>query len=341
MVSADLRTEQREAAEIPARPRDVQAVSDRGDKIFRAVLVSSGVLVLAITGAVGIFLTVRAIDALHVAGWKFVTTQAWAPDVHRFGIAAAIPGTVVIALIAVTVATPISLGTALFISEIAPLRLKRMLISVVDLMAAVPSVVYGLWGFLFLQGHLIGVARWISTWLGWVPIFKVPGANPTNPLANNTVYSASAFIAGVVVGLMIGPIQCSIMRDVFSQAPAGEREGAIALGSTRWGMIRTVVLPFGKGGIIGGTMLALGRALGETVAVYLIISLIYKRSFHIFKAGSITVSSLIATRYSDSSALGLSALFAAGLALFVLTLAVNFAASVVVARSRSGAQSDV
>jgi phosphate transport system permease protein len=304
-------------------------------------MASSAVVVLAITGAVGLFLTIRAAQALRIAGWSFITTQAWSPDTHRFGIAAAVPGTAVIALIAVVVATPISLGTALFISEIAPARAKRLFISVVDLMAAVPSVVYGLWGFLYLQGHVIGVARWISTWFGWVPIFKVPGADPTNPLANNTVYSASAFIAGIVVGLMIAPIQCSIMREVFSQAPAGEREGAFALGSTRWGMIRTVVLPFGKGGMIGGTMLALGRALGETVAVYLIISLVYHRSFFILKDGSITVSSLIATRYSDSSALGLSALFAAGLALFLLTLAVNFAASVVVARSRSGAQSEV
>jgi phosphate transport system permease protein len=246
-----------------------------------------------------------------------------------------------IALVAISVATPISLGTALFISEVATGPVKRALISVVDLMAAVPSVVYGLWGFLFLQGHALGVARFISTWFGWIPIFKVAGADPTNPLANNTVYASSAFIAGIVVGLMVAPIQCSVMRDVFSQAPAGEREGALALGSTRLGVIRTVVLPFGRGGIIGGTMLALGRALGETVAVYLIISLEYKVKFHVLEKGSISVSSLIATRYSDSSSLGLSALFAAGLALFVLTLIVNFTASTVVARSRSGAESDV
>jgi phosphate transport system permease protein len=215
------------------------------------------------------------------------------------------------------------------------------MISVVDLMAAVPSVVYGLWGFFFFQGHALGVARWISTWFGWIPIFKVSGADPTNPLGNNSVYTASAFIAGCIVGLMISPIQCAVMRDVFSQAPASEREGAYALGSTRWGMIRAVVLPFGRGGIIGGTMLALGRALGETVAVYLIISLEYKIKFHVLEKGTISVSSLIATRYSDSSALGLSALFAAGLALFTLTLIVNFTASIVVARSRSGAQSEV
>jgi phosphate transport system permease protein len=207
-------------------------------------------------------------------------------------------------------------------------------------MAAVPSLVFGLWGFLYLQGHALGVARWISTWFGWIPLFQVSGADRTNPLTNSSVYTASTFIAGIVVGLMIAPIQCSVMRDAFSQAPPGEREGAYALGSTRWGMIRAVVLPFGRGGIIGGTMLALGRALGETVAVYLIISLEYRSTIHVLEKGSISVSALIATRYSEHSALGLSALFAAGLVLFALTLVVNFTASTVVARSRSGAQSD-
>jgi phosphate transport system permease protein len=325
---------------VKVRRRRPQSVSGFGDKVYSVILTAAGLTVLAITGAVGLFLLLKASQALHIARFKFLTTQQWEPDVHKFGIAAAIPGTVMIALVAVIVATPISVGTALFISEIAPARAKRTLVSVVDLMAAVPSVVYGLWGFLYLQGHLIGVARWMATWLSWIPFFRIPGADPTNPLANNTVYSASAFIAGVVVGLMIAPIQCSVMREVFSQAPPGEREGAFALGSTRWGMIRTVVLPFGRGGMIGGTMLALGRALGETVAVYLIISLRYKFSLHILKSGSISVSALIATRYSDSSALGLSALFAAGLVLFLMTLLVNFIASLVVARSRSGALSE-
>ena len=296
---------------------------------------------LAITGAVGLFLSLRAVQALRAAGLiRFLTTQKWQPDTHHFGIAAVMVGTITVAVIAVVVATPISLGTALFISEIAKGPLKRMLISTVDLMAAVPSVVYGLWGLFFLQGHALGVARWIATWFGWIPFFHINGADPSNPLANSTVYTSSAFIAGIVVGLMIAPIQCAVMRGVFAEAPPGEREGAYALGSTRWGMIRTVVLPFGKGGIIGGSMLALGRALGETVAVYLIISLEYKLKFRVLEKGTITVSTLIANLYGDSSSLGLSALFAAGLALFVITLVVNFTASTVVSRSRSGAESE-
>ena len=316
------------------------AAPDPGDRVFRLGALASGVVVLVITGAVGLFLSLRAVQALSVAGFRFLTTQAWQPDTHVFGIAAVLTGTAFIAIVAILVATPIALGTALFISEIATGFTKRALVNVVDVMSAVPSVVFGLWGLFFLQGHLIGVSRWISTWFGWIPLFRVPGADPTNPLSTPTLYTASTFIAGIVVGLMVAPIQCSVMREVFSQAPPGEREGALALGSTRWGMIRAVVLPFGKGGIIGGTMLALGRALGETIAVYLIISPLFKIHFHVLEHGAISVSSLIAIRYSDSSPLGLSALFAAGLALFTLTLIVNFTASTVVARSRSGAQSD-
>jgi phosphate transport system permease protein len=308
--------------------------------VFRAVIFVAGVAVLVITGAVGLFLFLRAFSALKVAGFSFLTTQQWQPDSHHFGIAAILGYTVLIAMVAVTVSTPVSIGTALFISEVAPARVRSFFIAVIDLMAAVPSVIFGLWGLFFLQGHLVGVARWLATWLAWVPIFKVTGADPSDPLSTATLYTASTFIAGVVVGLMVAPIQCSVMREVFSQAPLGEREGAYALGSSRWGMIRTVVLPFGRGGMIGGTMLALGRALGETIAVYLIISPVFHLKIHILQSGAISVSSLIAIRYSEASGFGLSALFAAGLALFALTLVINFVASTIVNRSRSGEVSE-
>jgi phosphate transport system permease protein len=298
-------------------------------------------LVLAITGAVGLFLLIRAAQALGVAKLSFLTTQQWQPDAHKFGVAAVLSGTVIIALIALVVSTPIAFGSALFISEIAPPRLKRILIGVVDLMFAVPSVIFGLWGWLYLQGHVVGVARWLATYLGWLPVFRVNGYHSSNPLSSLSVLTANAFVAGLVVGFMIAPIQCSLMREVFSQAPAGEREGALALGATRWGMIRTVVLPFGKGGMIGATMIALGRALGETVAVYLIISPLLKINTHVLQSGTISVSSLIVLRYSEASTFGLSALFAAGLALFVLTMIINFTAASIIARSRSGAESDV
>lgn len=327
-------------ARVDDAPRRLYADPGLPDRLFRGVARGGGGLVLAVMLLVGGFLLYRAWRALSVAGWSFVTTSEWEPDAGHFGIAAVLTGTVLIALVAIVVAVPLAVGTALYISEYAPPRLRQTLISVVDLMAAVPSVVYGLWGLFFFQPHILGTARWIATYLGWIPIFKVDGADPDDPLATETVYTSSTLIAGVVVALMVAPIACSVMREVFSQAPVGEREGAYALGATRWGMIRSVVLPFGKGGIIGGTMLGLGRALGETIAVFLIISPVFKIQWHVLQNGTNSVASLIALRYGEASEAGLSALMAAGFALFLMTLVLNFAASTVVARSRSGAASD-
>jgi phosphate transport system permease protein len=321
-------------------PRPIVARRDAGDRLFYGGSLTSGIIVLAIMAAVGLFLSAEALDALRKTGVGFFTTAEWQPDRGEFGIAAVLTGTVMIALVAVVIALPIALGTALFITQVAPARLRSTLVALVDLMAAVPSVVYGLWGLFLFQGMALGLARWLSTWMSWFPLFNVTGADPGSPLADATVYTASTFIAGVVVSLMVMPIQCSIMREVFSQVPIGEREGAFALGATRWGMIRIVALPFGRGGIIGGTMLGLGRALGETIAVLLIISPRFDINFDVLEAGGNSVSSLIANNYSEASGFGLSALMAAGLALFALTLVVNTMASVFVARSRSGSSSE-
>jgi len=329
-----------------ARPRVVLGAStDGADRLFRSVLTASGVAVLAIMGLVGVFLTYRAVQALDVARFSFLTTEAWNPGNRNFGVKAILVGTVLIGLTAVVFAVPLATASALYISEYSPRRLQRSLIAVVDLMAAVPSVVYGLWGAFFLQAHVVDVSRWLATYFGWFPPLSVIDSNgkrvdPTDPLASASVYTSSTFIAGMVVGVMITPIVSSIMREAFMQAPVGEREGAYALGATRWGMIRAVVLPFGKGGMIGGTMLGLGRALGETIAVYMIISPVFQVQWHILQNGAISVSSLIALRYGESQGLALSALFAAGLALFLMTLVVNFIASSIVARSRSGAGSE-
>lgn len=320
-------------------PRRITSADAPDDRAFRIVTRSGGIAVLAIMLLVGLFLSGHASRALGVAGWGFFTTQAWNPDSGNFGIAAVLFGTVVIAAVAIALAVPLSLGTALYISEYAPRRIKQLLVSVVDLMAAIPSVVFGLWGFFFLQGAIVPVSRWISQHFGWIPIFAVEGFDPDDPLATTTVFTSSSFIAGIVVALMITPIITSIMREVFSQAPLGEREGALALGATRWAMIRSVVLPFGRGGMIGGTMLGLGRALGETIAVYMIISPVFVIQPRILEAGANSVSALIALRYGEATPFATSALMAAGLTLFLLTLAVNFGASAVVARSRSGASS--
>lgn len=328
------------ATDPPATPRSLAAPVGLGDRVFRRGSLLAGLTVLAIMAAVGLFLALEATEALRATGVSFLTTAEWEPDRGDFGIASVIIGTIMISLVAVAIALPLSIGTALFITEIAPVKLRSTFVAMVDLMAAVPSVVYGLWGLFFFQGHALGFSRWLATWFSWVPFFSVEGADPGSPLANATVYTSSTFIAGVVVSLMVMPIQCSVMREVFSQVPAGEREGAFALGATRWGMIRAVALPFGRGGMIGGTMLGLGRALGETIAVYLIISPRFDINFHVLEAGGNSVSSLIALRYGEASGFALSALFAAGLALFAMTLAVNFTASGFIARSRSGASSE-
>lgn len=310
------------------------------DRVFQLIATASGIAVLVIMGMVGIFLGYRALQALGRAGLGFLTTQAWEPDSNNFGIAAVMTGTVLIGLTAVSVAVPFAIAVALYISEYSPKKIQRGLVSIVDLMAAVPSVVYGLWGAFYLQSNMVGLSRWLSTYLGWIPLFSVPGTDPSDPLASETVYTSSTFIAGVVVAMMITPIASSVMREAFMQAPPGEREGAYALGATRWGMIRAVVLPYGRGGIIGGTMLGLGRALGETIAVYMIIAPVFNIQAHILANGAISVSALIALKRGEASPFALSALFAAGLALFLMTLVVNFAASSVVARSRSGAGSE-
>jgi phosphate transport system permease protein len=328
-----------ESSPAPER-REIVAGLGIGDRVFFRGIGLSGLAVLATMAAVGTFLTIRALDAFRATGVSFFTTSAWEPDNGNFGIAAVISFTVLIALVAVLIAMPLALGTSLFITQMAPQWLRSPLIAMVDLMAAVPSIVYGLWGLFLLQGQIIGLSRWVNTWLGWIPIFDVTGAEPNNPLSNASVYTSSTLVAGVVVAMMVMPIQCSVMREVFSQVPLGEREGAFALGSTRWGMITVVALPFGKGGIIGGTMLGLGRALGETIAVVLLISPVFKISFNVLESGSNSVSSLIALRYSEASDFALSALMAAGLTLFGITLVVNFVASFFVARSRSGAGSE-
>jgi phosphate transport system permease protein len=222
-------------ARIGAVPRNLSARLNASDRAFRGMARGGGVVVLVLLGLVGTFLFYRASQALHKAGWSFLTTQTWNPNGGGFGIAAIIVGTVLIALVAVVVAVPLALGTALYISEYALRSIQRFLVGMVDLMAAVPSVVFGLWGFFLVQWRVVSLSRWINDWFGWIPLFKVDGMtrNTTQPTA--TAYTSSTFIAGLVVALMITPIACSIMREAFSQAPQGEREGAYALGATRWG----------------------------------------------------------------------------------------------------------
>jgi phosphate transport system permease protein len=314
-------------------PRLIYTERGRGDQAFRVLTRMAAALVLVLMGLIFVFLLTRGWSAFHRAGLGFFTRAQWEPEGGTFGISAALLGTVLIAGIAIVIAVPVSIGAALFLTEYAPRRARRPLNSLVDLLAAIPSLIFGLWARATLMPRAVNVARWLTTHFGFVPLLHTKTA----------VYTTSTFIAGIVVAIMIVPICTAVMREAFSQAPVAEKEGAYALGSTKWGMVRTVVIPFGKGGIIGGSMLGLGRALGETIAVTLIISPTFDLHTLLrpLESGGNSIASMIALKWTESGDFGQSALIAAGLVLFVMTLGVNAFASMIVQRSRSGAATEL
>jgi phosphate transport system permease protein len=341
VTTTEIRTTRPDRQDQPEdAPRRVVDSPSLSDRLFFGGARLVGASVLVITGSIGLFLALQAIPTLRHYGLSFFTQSQWNPDNDVVGISSVLLGTLTIAIISMSVALPLAIGAALYISEYAPPKFRTILISVVDLMAAVPSIVYGLWGRDLLQPHAILIARWINEYLGWMPWFHVE-TDPHAAQWDQSEYKASAFVAGLAVSMMVIPMGCAVMREVFSHAPAGEREAAFALGSTRWGMIRAVVLPFGRGGIIGGSMLAMGRALGETITVVLIISYDFHLKFRPLEIGTISVSSLIAGRFGESSPAQLSALLTVGFVLFLITLIVNTFAASIVNRSRSGSATDI
>jgi phosphate transport system permease protein len=312
-------------------PRTIVTRVSRADAVFRAVLRIGGLSSFAFTGLILVFLMYRSLPAFGADGLTFFTKQSWNFVNNEFGIGGVLPLTIIIGAIASIFAIPVAIATALFISEYAPGPIRRVLIAVIDLMAAIPSIVYGLWGRYWFMPRAIGTMGWLSHNSSWFPPFRLA----IQPSAS--AFVGSSAIAGLVVCLMVIPIITSLSREVFSQAPQGEREAAYALGSTRWGMIRAVVIPFGKGGVIGACMLGIGRALGETIAVLLIVNSIYTFNPHVLQEGSESIAALIAGDWSSASHIQLSALMASGLVLFALTLVVNSFAALVINRSRSGA----
>ena len=311
-------------------PRPIYARTSMGDKVFRGILRAGGLSVLVILGLILALLADRSVGAFKTMGFSFFTTQSWFVSTNQYGIAAVLPFAVLIALVAMLIAVPIAFATALYISEYAPQALRGPLITVIDLMAAVPSIVWALFGFYFVQPRILGFNSWLARHLSFLPFLKVNGQ-----LNSPTTFTSSTFIAGVVVSFMVIPIVTSLSREVFSQAPQAEREGAYALGATRWGMVRTVVVPFGRAGFIGSCMLGMGRALGETIAVVFIISPIFVFDPHILDGHSNSISALIALHYNDGPK-AVSALMAAGLVLFLITLLINVLGSMITSRSRSG-----
>ncbi|MEU8266468.1 phosphate ABC transporter permease subunit PstC [Sphaerisporangium sp. NPDC049002] len=309
-------------------PRKLEARLTDADRLYRAFVASGAGATLVLITLIGVFLLIGALPALRTAGLSFLTTQPWAPDGQppKFGVAAMMFGTFVSAAVAMVITVPVAVCTSLFINEYAPRSLRRGLTSLVDLMAAIPSLIFAIWGLFLLVPLLQPIEDWaVAQFGGWMPLMEASATG------------GSLFNAGLIIACMAIPITTSIIREVLAQAPRHECEGALALGGTRWGMITAVILPFGRSGIVGGSMLGLGRALGETLAATLILSIAFEIKPRILENGGITVASGIAIEFRDAQELGLSALMAAGLALFLVTFAINFLAALVANRSRPGA----
>jgi phosphate transport system permease protein len=307
---------------IPTGP----AKGRTGDRIFKGLASGSGIFVLVVMGAIGAFLIWKSIPALQQNSANFFTTSAWFPDDNPpvFGIAALLFGTVMSALIAMLIAVPIGIGIALFIAYYAPRPVASSLAFVTDLLAAVPSIIFGLWGLAVLMPNMQGTAQWLNDYLGWIPLFS-------NDLG---VYSKSLLIAGVVLAIMVLPTISAVTREVFVQVPRAHVEGSLALGATRWEMVRMAVFPFARPGMISASMLGLGRALGETIAVALILSASFTINWHITEPGGNSFAANIALKWNEAGPIGLSALIASGLVLFIITLGVNMLARWIISRRK-------
>ncbi len=301
----------------------------RGDRVFLGLTRGAGILVLVIMASIGAFLVWRAIPALRVNSVNFFTYQQWFPDATppaqpAFGIAALTFGTVLTAVIAMTLAVPVGYGIALFVAYYCPRRIAAPLGYVVDLLAAVPSIIFGLWGLQYLMPRSQGLMAFLADHFGWIPLFR-------NDMG---VYTRSVAIASIVLAIMILPTVSAISREVFVQVPLGHIEAALALGATRWEMVRTAVIPFGRPGMISAAMLGLGRALGETIAVALVLSAAFSVNWQITTPGGNTFAANIANRWNEAGSVGLGALIASGLVLFIITLVVNMIARLIIERRR-------
>ena len=300
--------------------RAPKSVLQVGDRIFVGLARGAGVLILVVLAGVAVFLIAEAVPAILAPASELPEGRTLAAY-----IAPLVFGTVLSAVIALVVATPLGVGVALFISHYAPRRFAQPLGYLVDLLAAVPSIVYGLWGAAVLGPASVGLSTWLNQWFGWLPFF----AGPVSATGRTML------VAGLVLAVMILPIITAVSREVFRQTPKLHEEAALALGATRWEMIRMAVLPFGRSGVISGAMLGLGRALGETMAVAIVLSVSGAVTVNLISSGNpSTIAANIALQFPESSGLAVNALIASGLVLFVITLLVNAAARAIVNRRR-------
>jgi phosphate transport system permease protein len=295
-------------------------VVQRGDRIFSGAATTAGVLILVVLAGVAVFLLAEAAPALVAPAEEIPGGNGLVAYIGPL-----IFGTLVAALIALVVATPLAVAVALFITHYAPRRIAQSLGYVIDLLAAVPSIVYGLWGILVLAPASVGLTTWLNEYLGFIPLFAGPVSSTGRTM----------FVAGLVLAVMILPIITSVSREVFLQTPKLHEEAALALGATRWEMIRMAVLPFGRSGIISGAMLGLGRALGETMAVAIVLSISGGITLNLIGNGNpATIAANIALEFPEATGLENNTLIASGLVLFLVTLAVNSLARYIVNRRR-------
>lgn len=293
--------------------------------MFAGSAKAAGILILAILAAVAIFLLFQGWPAIAASADELSESVHWIGDGQSLlgYVGPLVFGTILAALIALVIATPVAIGVALFISHYAPRRVANGLGYVVDLLAAIPSVVYGLWGALWLMPKLYPFFVWLSDNLGFIPLFQGPAASPPRTILT----------AGIVLAVMILPIITAVSREVFLQTPTLHEEAALALGATRWEMIRMSVLPFARSGIISASMLGLGRALGETMAVAMVLSPGFMYSIFLLQPGQQqNIAANIALKFPESSGLGVNVLIFTGLVLFVITLVVNMFARWIVSR---------
>ena len=293
-----------------------------GDRVFSNTAVIAAVTILALLAGVAIFLVSEGAPALTHSASELPGGKSFVDYVAPLAF-----GTVLAAAFASVLAVPLAVAVALFITHIAPPKIALTLGYLVDLLAAIPSIVYGLWGIFVLGPAAVPVMEWLEAKLGFIPFFAGPAS----------ATGRTMFVVGLVLAVMILPIVSAVAREVFSQTPRKLQEGALAMGATRWEMIRMTVLPFGKSSVISGAMLGLGRALGETMAVTIILSASGVVTFNLIsQSNPSTIAANIALNFPESSGLAINVLIATGLVLFAITLVTNMAARIVIARQNRG-----
>jgi phosphate transport system permease protein len=295
------------------------------DRVFRTVALAAGILVLVILGLIAYSTTKQAWPAFTHEGLSFVTSDNWNPTAGNFGALAFIYGTLVVSAIAIVIAVPVSVGVALFITELAPKWSRKPITYTVDLLAAIPSVVYGLWALAVFAPWIRDVYDSVSSGVSGIPVLNTV-------FSGEPVSGVSFMTAGIILAIMITPIITAITREVFLTVPRTQKEGALALGATRWEMIRGAVLPHSRSGLVSAVMIGLGRAMGETIAVALVIGSSAKISAQLFGTGD-AMPSVIANNFGEASGTFRSALIAMGVVLFVITIVIGVLARAVAGRA--------